>query len=813
YRGHKVIPYCYRCGTALSSHEVAQGYQTVKENSITVKFKIKDELNTYILAWTTTPWTLPGNVALAVGKNIDYVYAKLGEEILILAEDRVSELLKDKDFEIIKKVKGENLLGLEYEALFNHPYPVNSKLFYVVAGDFVSTTDGTGVVHIAPAFGEDDANVGKENNLPTLVTVSEQGEMTAHVPGKGIPVKKRNEKNKYAVDELIVEDLKARNLFFKEELYEHEYPFCWRCDTPLIYYAKPSWFIRMSELSADLVKNNENITWFPEYIKEGRFGEWLRGVKDWAISRERYWGTPLPLWQCECGEVKVIESQKELEELSGQKLDDLHKPFIDDVKFKCVCGQEMVRTPEVLDVWFDSGSMPLAQYHYPNGATEEDKERVESGKYFPADFISEAIDQTRGWFYTLHAIANLLWKAGKVSEGRAFKNVICLGHIVDAQGKKMSKSKGNMVDPMEIMQEYSADMLRYFLYTVNQPGMVKKFDVKSMKDVMNRVFRMLWNSYYFFVMYANIDKFEPAFTHSSGEYANTISRNTLDKWILAELYQLINDVDKKLNSYDIYGAAKDLEIFIDNLSNWYIRRSRKRFWKSESDEDKKDAYTTLHQVLVMLSKLMAPFTPFISEEIYKNLTGKESVHLAEYPQGGTISFVDEWEKYIILMRVARTTVNAGLQQRALSKIKVRQPLSKVTIKSPEIKKLEKDDKKLFDELLDILKDELNVKVVFFDEEQTEEAILDTEITEELKLEGQAREVIRFIQEMRKEAGYEVDNRIVVGYSGMSQLFDKFGDMIAKEVLANALKPENVQADLQKEFSVDGEKIIIGIKRD
>jgi isoleucyl-tRNA synthetase len=827
YKGHKVIPYCYRCGTALSSHEVAQGYQTIEDNSVYIKFKVKSgqkignfvvDDSTYFLVWTTTPWTLPGNVALAVNSEIDYVVYedknKNGNiETFVASLDYFLEKypptfkeLKEREGPPIKpkfpyekeRVAGKKLLKFEYKNLYN-TNNTNKKAYYIVAGDeFIETLVGTGIVHIAPAFGEDDANVGREKKLPTLLTVNEEGKIIEGlgIPGEGILVKKRNGAGKFEVDELIIEDLKERKLFFEEKIYKHEYPFCWRCDTPLIYYAKPSWFIRMSELAGDLVKNNENINWIPENIKEGRFGEWLRGVKDWAISRERYWGTPLPLWQCECGEIRVIESQKELEKLSGQKLKDLHKPYIDDIKFKCSCGKEMTRTPEVLDVWFDSGSMPLAQYHYPNGSTKEDKQRVESGKYFPADFISEAIDQTRGWFYTLHAIANLLWKAGKVSEGRAFKNVICLGHIVDAQGKKMSKSKGNVVDPMQIMDEYSADMLRYLLYTINQPGLTKRFDIKNMKDVMNRVFRMLWNSYYFFVMYANIDKFKVK--SQKPKVKNT--GNLLDKWIISELHMLIKNVDEKLENYDIYNAAHEIEKFIDNLSNWYIRRSRKRFWKSEDDADKENAYQTLYTVLVELSKLMAPFTPFIAEEIYKNLTNEESVHLADFPKADE-KLIDE--KLNKEMDKARTIISEGLQLRAKAGIKVRQPLNKFSIFNFQFSK----------EITEIIKDELNVKKVVEECEKEKEMILDTKITADLKLEGQAREIIRFIQEMRKEAGYEVDNRIQIGYKGGKDVFDKFGSIIAKEVLATEFKNELfAEPDLQKSFKIDKEEIVITIKR-
>ncbi len=806
YKGHKVLPYCYRCGTALSSHEVAQGYQTVKDNSVFIKFKISGEENSYFLVWTTTPWTLPGNVALAVGEDIKYAKVELlankeqiktnRNEYYILAKDRITDILKNRKYKIINKFKGENLIGKKYEPLYKISEEKNS--YEIISGKFVFTEEGTGIVHIAPAFGEDDAEVARENNLPTLVTVDEKGIISADVPGKGIQVKKKDDKGKYKADELIIDDLKKRGLLFKEELYEHEYPYCWRCDTPLIYYAKPSWFIRMSELRDELVKNNENINWIPENIKNGRFGEWLRDVKDWAISRERYWGTPLPIWECEkCGENKAVESIKELEELSGQKLDDLHKPYIDDIKLKCSCGREMVRTPEVIDVWFDSGSMPLAQFYYPNQATKEDKEKIESGKYFPADYISEAIDQTRGWFYTLHAIATLLNESKKVPAGFAFRNVICLGHILDAQGKKMSKSKGNVIDPMEVMDKYGADILRWMLFTINQPGLPKRFDIKGVNDIMNRVFRMLWNSYLFFVMYANIDKWK-----SKGENK---SKNLLDRWIISELNMLIKEVDGKLNAYDIYSSAKSIEKFIDNLSNWYIRRSRKRFWKSENDEDKNQAYQTLYAVLVELSKLMAPFTPFMAEEIYKNLTlagqaGKESVHLADFPVADE-KLIDE--KLNQEMEKARYIVSKGLQLRAEAKIKVRQPLSQLLIANY----------KLRSELINIVKEEVNIKEVKLAKGKEFKIDLNTEISEELRLEGIAREIIRHIQEMRKEAGYEVDNRVKVGYSGILPVFQKFGEIIAKEVLAEELKSESLEnPDLEKEFKIENGKIKISIKR-
>jgi isoleucyl-tRNA synthetase len=743
--------------------------------------------------------------ALAINPNITYIAITLKSnyEQYIIAQDLVENLFPDPDSYIISSVlDGKKILfdknnkprfvGYDFLYEMNN---TNKKAYYLIPGDFVTTQDGTGIVHIAPAFGEDDARVGQENNLPTLLTVDAEGKISADVPGKGIPVKKKNAQNKYAVDELIIEDLKKRGLLFKEELYEHDYPFCWRCDTPLIYYAKPSWFVRMSAFRDLLTKNNESINWTPAYIKEGRFGEWLKDAKDWAISRDRYWGTPLPIWKCkECGKIKVIESSSELEKLSGNKIEDLHKPFIDEVTFKCECGEEMRRESEVMDVWFDSGSMPTAQFHYPNNATKEDAEKIESGKFYPADYISEAIDQTRGWFYTLHAISTLLNQAGKVPTGNAYKNVICLGLILDEKGKKMSKSKGNIVDPMEVMDKYGADMFRWMLYTINQPGLPKKFDIKKMNEIMNRVFRMLWNSYSFFVMYANIDKFSP-----SSQRSVKPSNNLLDKWILSELNILIKNVDEKLNGYDIYTAGNLIEKFIDNLSNWYIRRSRKRFWKSESDTDKNSAYQTLYIVLAELSKLMAPFTPFISEEIYKNLTENESVHLKDFPKANE-SLIDE--ELNEEMNLVRNIVSEGLQLRAQAKIKVRQPLSVLSIKH----KVSSED------LINIIKDEVNVKEVVVND-KIEAIELNTEITEELKLEGQAREIIRHIQEMRKEAGYEVDNRIVVGYNGMQAVFEKFGDLIAKETLANNISEKEVEdADLVKGFKIDNEEIAISIKK-
>lgn len=857
YRGHKVVPYCYRCGTALSSHEVAQGYQTVKDNSVYVKFQLTDnneqltwnEGKTYLLAWTTTPWTLPGNVALAVNPNIQYVIREIlkgdhAGETYITASERQADVyaysgIFPKDVELkegespdawgkTRIVNGKELIGLKYKPFYETVGKDSEKAYRVVAGDFVTTDSGTGIVHIAPAFGEDDANVGRENGLPTLHTVDLEGKVSVDVPGKGVPVKKKNDKNRYAVDDLIIEDLKSRGLLFKEEQYEHEYPFCWRCDTPLIYFAKPSWFIAMSAVREDLVKNAEAINWVPENIKEGRFGEWLRGIRDWAISRDRYWGTPIPIWVCDaCDRRVVVESLVQLEKLSGMRLDDLHKPYIDDVTWSCECGKgTMRRTPEVLDVWFDSGAMPLAQLSYPAGSTDEEKESVESGKSFPAGFISEAIDQTRGWFYTLHAVATMLHKIGAVPKGNAYDNVICLGHVLDGQGKKMSKSKGNVIDPFQLFDTYGADMLRWALYSINQPGLPKRFDDKVMRDVQNRVFRMLWNSYSFFMTYAAIDKWEPK--ESMGD-----PKNFLDRWILSELQTLIREVDNAVGSYDVYSPTQKIEGFVDNLSNWYIRRSRKRFWKNENDDDKESAYATLHHVLVELSKLMAPFTPFLAEEMYRNLTGSESVHLTEYPKAD--------EKLIDVrlnerMKLVRDIVTEGLKLRAEAKIKVRQPLVKAIIRIAELEKgenvegesfgiLAEDGRRILQEdgsviLLesfnDVIKEELNVKNITFDPKQENLIVFDLTITPELRLEGQAREIIRAVQEGRKKAGFNVEDRIMFGYEGMKNVFEneELKKMIAGETLAEGgiTEGELADADHMETVNLDGEPFSFWLKR-
>lgn len=839
YRGHKVVPYCYRCGTALSSHEVAQGYQTVKDNSVYVKFKAKPgqkigdfttDDKTYFLAWTTTPWTLPGNVALAVGKDIEYVLLPNPhneQETLIVSwryalHNFVSRITNDEtnengDFakivraddsdqkeernQIAEKhkiffINQDNFVGLKYTSLYEIAGKDTEKSYKVVAGDFVTTDSGTGIVHIAPAFGEDDANVGRESGLPTVLTVETDGTLSKGfgLPGEGIQVKKKNDKNRYAVDDLIIEDLKGCGLFFKEEVYEHEYPFCWRCDTPLVYYAKPSWFIRMSELSEMLVANNEQVAWVPEHIKEGRFGEWLRGIKDWAISRERYWGTPLPIWECGgCDARTVVSSIAELSELSGQTLEDVHKPYIDDVTWQCSCGGTMRRTPEVLDVWFDSGAMPLAQFAYPAKVDAAAKEKIEAGKYFPADYICEAIDQTRGWFYTLHAVGTLLNKAGKVPVGNAYKNVICLGHVLDGQGKKMSKSRGNVIDPFQMFEEYGADPLRWMLFSINQPGLPKRFDVKGMRDVQNRVFRMLWNSYSFFMTYASVDRWSPQDTSNKIQ-----ATNLLDRWILSELQMLIKEVDGSLEAYDVYASTKKIEAFIDNLSNWYIRRSRDRFWKNENDDDKEQAYQTLYDVLVTLAKLMAPFTPFIAEEIYRGLTGEESVHLADWPVADE-KLIDE--KLNQEMQRARFIVTMGLKLRADAKVKVRQPLPSVTARGID------------KELQGIILEELNVKEFISDDLMGDSIGLNTTLTPELALEGEMNEINRAIQDGRKKAGFNVEDRITLGYAGKEKVFEKFGDEIAKKVLATSVTAGDLaDAEYRGTVTIEGEEFSFSLKR-
>lgn len=749
YKGHKVVPYCARCETNLSSHEVALGYKNVEETSIYVKFPVKGERNSYLLAWTTTPWTLPANVALAVNSKLAYVKIKTGSEIFILAKERLGAV--DEKYEILEEIKGKDLLGLKYEPLFNFSQP-DKKAYFVVGGDFVSTEEGTGLVHIAPAFGIDDMAVGKKNNLPVLMTVDLHGKFKPEIkPWAGLFVKD--------ADQMIINDLASRNLLFKTEAHRHDYPFCWRCQRPLLYYAKEGWFIDMQPVKAKLIKNNQKINWVPGHLKEGRFGEWLNDVKDWAMSRERYWGTPLPIWQCQkCRETICIGSVKEMIKKSVQKINlkDLHKPYIDKVVLKCQkCQGKMRRTPEILDVWFDSGSMPFASGAAP--------------KLFPADYICEAVDQTRGWFYTLLAIATLI---GRESP---YKNVISLGHVLDEKGEKMSKSRGNVVSPWEMAAKYGADSVRWYFYTINQPGEPKLFTEKDLSDTLRRFIMTLWNCYAFFKTYQ---------TKRSVKYNLQKSKNALDEWIISKLNGLILQVTESLDKYDVTSSARAIERFtVEELSLWYIRRSRKRF---------EEAAPILNFVLVSLSKLAAPFIPFLSESIYQGLKSDNlSVHLDNWPSADKKLINKELEEK---MTKTREIATLALAERAKAGIKVRQPLNELRIKNNELRK-EK-------ELLDLIKEEVNVKRIALGKELK----LDTKITPELKEEGEVREIIRHIQEARKKANLKPQDKVEMSYAAAPDL----AEIIAKH--RQAILKETKLKDLffDKKSTVD--KLIFKIKK-
>ncbi|MFZ2153719.1 MAG: isoleucine--tRNA ligase [Candidatus Moraniibacteriota bacterium] len=879
YEDYRSMHICPRCETTLSQQEVSEGYKDVKDLSVIAKFELvsdndKDtppqsspqggeEAKTFVLAWTTTPWTLPGNVALAVGADIDYVKIEkkdegVGELVrFILAKDRLVEIFKEDDYKIIEELKGKDLVGKKYKPLFDF-YSKDENLenggngWKIYAGDFVTTEDGTGVVHIAPAFGEDDMKLGKEKSLPFIQHVAMDGSFKEEL-GELAGLNVKPIENPQATDVEIIKYLAKNGTLFHKEKFEHSYPHCWRCDTPLINYATSSWFVAVTKIKDKMLNLAKNITWSPANMKEGRFGKWLEGARDWSISRQRFWASVMPIWVCEeCGEKKVFGSVGELEKLSGEKIEDLHKHIVDKITFPCEkCNGKMKRVPDVLDTWFDSGSMPYAQKHYPF----ENEDRFEEN--FPADYIAEGVDQTRAWFYYQHVIAS------GIKDSNAFKNVIVNGTVLAEDGKKMSKKLQNYPDPMEMFDKYGADSVRYYL--MSSPVVAAQnmsFIENEVGEITRGMLRMLWNSYSFFVLYAEIDKFE-ADKNFNPQKLNGL----LDKWLVSELHMLIGEFNLHMENYELHKASRLLPKFIDNLSNWYIRRSRKRFWKSENDGDKTQAYQTLYYVLVELSKVMAPFTPFVAEEIYRNLKNVEnvqdvqnveikqsdtinstskamhqiqqlSVHLADFPVADE-SLIDE--KLNTDMQAVREIVNIGLQLRAKSAIKVRQPLSELKIKNSE----------LSEELLDIIKEEVNVKSIIIVQNvengdnynkrsdgtsgtinvsTTSEAIdhvehilwdadgkvgLSTEITPELKLEGQAREIVRYIQEMRKEAGYEVDNRIKVWYSGLVEVFDKFGELIAKETLADSLLVKDDQSeavDLEKEFTVDGEKLIISIKK-
>lgn len=825
YEDYRSMHICPRCETTLSQSEVTEGYKDIKDLSVIAKFELdptnykqyentKEEDKTYILAWTTTPWTLPGNVALAVGENIEYVKLKIKpclpanrneelkiKEFFVLAKERVGEIFKSDEYEIIEEFEGKKIIGKRYKPLFDN-YFKDEKLenrdngWQIYAGDFVTTDEGTGVVHIAPAFGEDDMRLGKEKSLPFIQHVAMDGNFKEEMGDlAGLNVKPIE--NHQATDIEIIKYLAKKGTLFSKEKYEHSYPHCWRCDTPLINYATSSWFVAVTKIKDTALKSAKNINWSPANMKEGRFGNWLDGARDWSISRQRFWASVMPIWVCEkCGEKKVIGSVAELEKLSGEKIDDLHKHTVDKITFVCEkCQKKMKRVPDVLDTWFDSGSMPYAQKHYPF----ENQERFE--KNFPADFIAEGIDQTRAWFYYLHIIGN------GIKDKEAFRNVIVNGIVLAEDGKKMAKKLKNYPDPMEMLEKYGADSMRYYL--MSSPVVAAQnlsFKEEDLSEVTRGMMRMLWNSYSFFVLYAEIDKFE-----ADKNFNPKNLSGLLDKWIISELQMLIRDFNSHMENYELHKASRLLPKFVDNLSNWYIRRSRKRFWKSENDGDKNEAYQTLYYVLTELSKVMAPFTPFIAEEIYKNLTEEESVHLADFPIAKK-ELIDE--KINSDMLRVREIVNIGLQLRAKSGVKVRQPLSELRIKNYDLK----------EELLEIIKEEVNVKSVKIEEtfeaddikadSSLENICLDLEITPELKLEGQARELIRHIQEMRKEAGYEVDNRIKIWYAEKNPVFLKFGDLIARETLADQvlLKSSAEDTDLEKEIKIGEDVFAVSIKR-
>ncbi|MBR2053185.1 MAG: isoleucine--tRNA ligase [Clostridia bacterium] len=681
YSGYKIVPFCPRCSTSLSSHEVDQGYKTVKDTSVYVKFKVKGE-DKYFLAWTTTPWTLLSNVALCVNPNNTYCTIKTETETLILAKELVAKLFEDGQYEIVEEYPGKALEFVEYEQMFPTA-PLKQKAFYVVCDDYVTLDSGTGVVHIAPAFGEDDARVGTNYGLPFLQLVNDKGEFTEDSLFPGVNFKVGNN--------LVIEELKKQNFLFKAEMFEHNYPHCWRCDTPLIYYATKSWFVKMSALRQNLMDNNETVNWFPDNCKHGRMGTFLENAKDWCLTRNRYWGTPLPVWKCECEHYITVGSKAELEALVGKPVKELHKPFLDDLTIPCPhCGKPMRREPEVIDCWFDSGSMPFAQLHYPF----ENKDIFD--KNYPADFISEGLDQTRGWFYSLQAISTALFNRSP------YKNVIALGLVNDKNGVKMSKHLGNVVTPNEVLDTSGADAVRWCFASTSAPWLSTRFSKDLVEESKRKFLGTLWNTYSFFVLYANIDGYNPK------DYDLEASQfSMMDKWLLAELNTLIQKVDDMLAAYDIYGASNELIRFVDNLSNWYIRRCRKRFWAEGMEADKVAAYNTLYHTLTTLVKLIAPFTPFIAENLYQNLVANidvcapESVHLADFP---TPNPKFDNKKLQDEMNLVRDVVVLGRNARATANIGNRQPLSKISLHITKAATFT-------DEMLKNIKEELNIDTV------------------------------------------------------------------------------------------------------
>ena len=869
YKGYKIVPYCPRCGTALASHEVAQGYKDVKEKSVFVKFKLKGE-DKYFLVWTTTPWTLPSNVALCMNAKEDYAEIVSSGETYILAQALIPTLFEEGTYEVKSVKKGADYEYTEYEPMYDCALgSFREKAFFVTNDDYVTLTDGTGIVHIAPAFGVDDGRVGQKYNLPFVQMVDDRGRFKDEVTlYKGMFVKD--------ADKLIIKELKERNVLFKDMLYEHSYPHCWRCGTPLLYYARSSWFVKTTAVKEQLLKSNDSVNWMPETIKTGRMGNFLENVVDWGLSRERYWGTPLPLWVCpDCGKYHVIGSRAELKEKCGLTEDvELHRPFLDNLTMTCPhCGGKMKRVKEVIDCWFDSGSMPFAQFHYPF----ENKELFE--KHFPADFISEAIDQTRGWFYVLLTISTLLF--GKA----AFKNCIVLGHVNDEKGLKMSKHLGNVVDPWTVLNKQGADAVRWYFYTSSAPWLPSRFYEKAVSECQAKYMGTLWNAYAFFVLYAEIDKYDP-----SKYTLDDCKLTVMDKWLLSKLNSLVKAVDGYLSDYKTFEAARLMQNFVDELSNWYIRRSRERYWGEGMTEDKKAAYTTLYTTLVTFAKLTAPFTPFIAESIYRNLVPEffkdapESVHLCSFPTAD--------EKYIDTeleanMEEVEDIVVLGRAARNASQIKNRQPLQKLyfsvgggkplagefyeiaqgelnvkefevltdatdfisykikpqlktlgpkygallgkirayfetcdasevvkTVRRGEVYKITFDDK-----IVELTEDDLLVSTESKEgyvsaSENGNTVVLDVTLTPELICEGIEREIISKIQNMRKEAGFVVTDRIAVTYQADGEVLKTFEtrkDGIKKAVLAETYENAEPQGFV-KELDVNGEKATVGVKK-
>ena len=877
YKGFKIVPYCPRCGTPLSSHEVAQGYKDVKERSAVVRFKVKDE-DAYILAWTTTPWTLPSNVALCVNPVESYVKVKAADgNVYYMAEALLDTVLgklgteETPAYEILEKYVGKDLEYKEYEPLYeaaaNIAAKQNKKGHFVTCDGYVTLSDGTGVVHIAPAFGEDDANVGRKYDLPFVQLVDSKGEMTEEAPAAGKFVKD--------ADPIILKDLDERGLLYDAPKFEHSYPHCWRCDTPLIYYARESWFIKMTAVKEDLIRNNNTINWIPETIGKGRFGDWLENIQDWGISRNRYWGTPLNIWQCECGHMHAIGSKAELAELSGNPDAanvELHRPYIDAVTFPCPkCGKEMHRVPEVIDCWFDSGAMPFAQHHYPF----ENKELFEA--QFPAQFISEAVDQTRGWFYSLLAESTLLFNKAP------YENVIVLGHVQDENGQKMSKSKGNAVDPFDALETYGADAIRWYFYINSAPWLPNRFHGKAVTEGQRKFMSTLWNTYAFFVLYANIDNFD-----ASKYTLDKESLSVMDKWLLSKLNTVVKAVDGHLENYRIPEAARALQEFVDEMSNWYVRRSRDRFWAKGMEQDKINAYMTLYTALVTISKTAAPMIPFMTEDIYQNLvrsvdkTAPESIHLCDFPVADETLIDKELEA---AMEEVLDIVVMGRAARNAANIKNRQPIGTMFVKA---------EKALDDMYQEIIADELNVKKVTFTDDVRDftsytfkpqlktvgpkygkflggikqylaevdgneamdtlnasgcitfdvngtsvvlskddllidmaqkegyvsqadnnmTVVLDTNLTEELIEEGFVREVISKIQTMRKEADFEVTDKIVIYVSGndkVSGIVKANANSIMNDVMALDIKVGEL-AGYSKEWNINGETVSIGVEK-